>query len=210
MNTPRKPRKNGPPKRPPEDSAKARALATALRGHVTAHQLLQNIALVALQTPLTGDTEIDWASRLFHFENASHALVTGNIDTLCYSFFRLGNLDSRFTSEHLQELLERERKINAPLNRKLIINGVLKLLAQGSAQQLWTNDSDHELRIGEVCELVKQDLREGLNKVFEDGDETGDLLKRSIPKPNAIANWLKEAGVVPEYATKIGRSKKDK
>lgn len=60
------------------------------------------------------------------------------------------------------------------------------------AKALWENDSDNELRIGEVAEIIAKNLDSGSQKY----------------RVETIREWLKKSGVAPEYARKPGRTKK--
>lgn len=72
-------------------------------------------------------------------------------------------------------------------------SAIAKAQAISHAEELWLNDSDQDLRVGEVVKMITPQLKsDGFGKYTD----------------NTVRGWLKGSGVVPEYARKPGRSKK--
>lgn len=85
-------------------------------------------------------------------------------------------------------------KRRGPLDDKADRQNRLRELTQRSGRELWDNDTDQELRIGEVADLIIDEVKDHAVKVGT----------RMVGREK-VKGWLRE--IAPEYAQKGGRPK---
>lgn len=138
-------------------------------------------------------------------EAARDALATNDQTAIAMAFHRLGAAEGDLgplgydnTVELLIESLilkEAENKRQKPNREKAAFIDV----AQDLAKSLWAVDTNKQIRLSEMCELV-------FSKMYNLERKIG---KNLLPdKPESIKSWLRE--VAPDHAKKGGRPRSGK
>lgn len=150
-------------------------------------------------------------------DKAKNYLSNNEVANACLSFYLIGRNCNTFLinndkKEHFEirknKIQKYLREYHLNLRNKLI--KATKTQAQIYANELWKNDKENKIRIGEMSEIVFKKLHD----YYEYSSKLSDLtqseiksLKKAIPKtPEKIREWLR--ATAPKYAKKGGRPKK--
>lgn len=164
---------------------------------------------LAAGRPSQMNKRIEWRYLADNLDKAEEALANGDIQHVALRFFWIGQIVAKLslpTWEEWSHLIE--KAMNASKSNRARMSGIagiretasdMKEEARQIAKELWAADTEKELFIGEVADLVINELHAKLDK------ETA----KKIPKTNAtMRKWIRP--VAPGYATDPGRPVKDK
>lgn len=137
----------------------------------------------------------------FFLLRSMQAAKANEIDYTGHMAFGLGMALSRLLDSKTDELLERyeeaDHKRLKPFREKARIREIIKTAAQGNAEELWSKDTNQEIRIGAMAKKVRPQMVTAL-------DSMGKL--DLLPSDEKIKEWLKP--IAPDYARQGGRPKK--
>jgi hypothetical protein len=177
----------------------------------TARELISHYKQKAKDAKASGDSRSEWNFMTAHANQALEALEKGKIDIACREFFHLGEVSDSINripqedTEYAFELMEAHRIRTAPLRSKVIFAKYLKHTAQKLAQENWQSDTDQQIRISEMADIVWGKLYERITTEFS--ESTRESALEALPDlPVGLRPWLRE--LAPDYAKKPGRPRK--
>lgn len=135
---------------------------------------------------------------------AEAALTYSEPAQIAFYFYRLGKAVEAFENFSPDEKAEYMKarltvmKQDRPRFQREAAQKTLRKAVQSIAAEIWEADTDQECRIGDVAGIVRDD---------RDMQNLADRLGISIPKDQAIREWLRE--IAPAYASAKGRPKKE-
>lgn len=151
-----------------------------------------------------------WGNLISQSGVALEALASGQVNRIAMAFCDLGQAIERLQHPSMEErvsILEQAKRgyeleiekhnREKPLKLKALRQQFIKTQIQQSARELWENDSDKELRIGEVASYLMGEAEEAAKKFGMEKSSHG-----------VIKGWLRE--IAPDYAQKRGAPKKQK
>ncbi len=159
------------------------------------------------QTIETDRPEWEWLVR--DLEYAECSLAKGDMHAACSAFYQVGILAAMFgdvTTKQRNFLFELAMEALArrwPLDERNSYKKVVKKFAQQIAKRNWEADTDRNIRIGEMTQIVWAELVD--EKIPAD---TRNIIMEALPNSaDGLRKWL--SPVAPDYAKKSGRPSKN-